>query len=113
MITDLNRVDGDPFKDKIFDFCVCGAGVAGITLALKLSKSFDVVLLEGGGLNYSEESQNLYAGRNIGQYYLLNGSRLRYFGGTSNHWAGWCTPMDAHDFDSKSYVEYSGWPRKS
>ncbi len=110
MITDLNRVDRDPFSDKVFDFCICGAGVAGITLAMKLAKNFDVVLLEGGGLNFSQESQQLYRGENVGQHYRLNASRLRYFGGTSNHWAGWCTPMDAYDFERKSYVEYSGWP---
>lgn len=111
MITDLNTVAQDPFNDKTFDFCVCGAGVAGITLALKLSKNFDVVLLEGGGLDYSDDSQDLYRGTNAGAtYFPLDATRLRYFGGTSNHWAGWCIPMDSHDFKPKSYVEYSGWP---
>jgi choline dehydrogenase-like flavoprotein len=111
MITDLNQVDLDPFNEKIFDFCICGAGVAGITLALKLSRKFDVVLLEGGGLEYSDNSQDLYRGTNAGAaYFPLDATRLRYFGGTSNHWAGWCIPMDGHDFVPKAYVEYSGWP---
>ena len=111
MIIDLNKIEHDPFNNKIFDFCICGAGVAGITLALKLSLKFNVLLIEGGDLDYSEESQQLYKGNITGQrYFTPDITRLRYFGGTSNHWSGWCTPMQEHDFKSKPYVEYSGWP---
>lgn len=111
MIIDLNKVDRDPFKETQFDVCICGAGVAGITLALKLAQSLHVILLEGGGFAYSDESQDLYKGKTIGQeYYDLATSRLRYFGGTSNHWGGWCHPLDSYDFKPKPYVEYSGWP---
>ncbi len=111
MITDLDTVDGDPFKNKKFDVCICGAGVTGITLALKLSRKLNVILLEGGGFEYTDHSQDLYFGKSIGQdYFDLAATRLRYFGGTSNHWAGWCHPLDSHDFTSKPYVKHSGWP---
>ena len=27
----------------------------------------------------------------------MDETRLRYFGGSSNHWQGWCRPLDKHD----------------
>jgi choline dehydrogenase-like flavoprotein len=111
MIIDLNRVDRDPFKENQYDVCICGAGVAGITLALKLSEKLSVVLLEGGGFKRSDKSQAIYKGKTIGVcYFDLQLTRLRYLGGTSNHWAGWCHPMEHHDFFAKPYVQFSGWP---
>ena len=40
----------------------------------------------------------------------LDGPRLRYFGGTTNHWAGYCRPFPELDFEPRSYVPRSGWP---
>ena len=111
MIVDLNVVDSDPFSEKKFDVCVCGAGVAGITIALKLSQRLNVVLLEAGDYEYTAASQSIYKGTNSGrEYYPLDTARLRYLGGTSNHWEGWCRPLDSYDFKQKSYVGFSGWP---
>ena len=62
MIVDLQDAPSNPFSDQVFDVCICGAGVAGITLALHLSRTLRVALLEGGGLDYSEDSQSLYEG---------------------------------------------------
>jgi choline dehydrogenase-like flavoprotein len=36
--------------------------------------------------------------------------RLRYFGGSTNHWGNYCRPLDAIDFESRDWVPYSGWP---
>ena len=47
----------------IYDFVILGAGAAGITLALDLSKKnkdVSIALVEAGGLDWSEKSQNLY-----------------------------------------------------
>lgn len=95
-----------------FDVCIAGAGVAGITLAHVLStRGLNVVLLEGGGEDYEDQSQDLYTGQNIGRaYFDLDISRLRYFGGTSNHWNGVCRPLDASDFHQRAYADLSGWP---
>ena len=42
--------------DKHYDVCVVGTGPAGITLARKLSEAGQtVLLLEAGGLDYSEQ----------------------------------------------------------
>jgi len=68
-------------------------------------------LLEGGGYEPSEISQSVYRGVNVGHDYLeLDSCRLRYLGGTSNHWTGWCRPLDAEDFTSRRQIPDSGWP---
>jgi len=101
MIVDLDKLDEDPFIGKTYDVCICGAGVAGITLARKLSGRLRVLLLEAGGVKYTRESQDVYKGTSIGRsYFDLSTTRLRYFGGTSNHWTGVCRPLDEHDFRS-------------
>ena len=115
MIIDLSEVEHDPFANEHFDVCIIGGGVVGISVALNLSRTKRVLLLEAGGYNNSVESMAVYEGENVGQeYFDLRASRLRYFGGSSNHWGGDCHPLDAHDFARKSYLSHSGWPiRKS
>jgi choline dehydrogenase-like flavoprotein len=111
MFLDLNRIESGHFRDRRFDVCVCGGGVAGITLALALAQRCSVVLLEGGGHEYSYDSQSLYKGRNVGlEYFDLAGTRLRFFGGSSNHWEGWLCPLDPHDFEPAPYAGHPGWP---
>jgi len=111
MIIDLDDVQSDPFAENRYDVCICGAGVAGITLALNLSQKLSVLLLEGGGFDSSVESQSIYQGKIAGHEYSdLTAGRLRFFGGTSNHWAGECRPLDSYDFERKSYSPYSRWP---
>lgn len=97
---------------KRFDVCICGSGPAGMSLALKLaSLKRNVLLLEAGDTSFSEESQKVYQGTNIGlDYFPPDVSRLRFFGGTSNHWGGWCRPLGEHDFEARDHVKYSGWP---
>jgi choline dehydrogenase-like flavoprotein len=95
------------------DLCIVGAGAAGITLAREfIGTRVRVALLEGGGLNYDEKSQELYEGGSIGRSYDVGTSRLRYFGGSTNHWTGWCRPLDDIDFEAREAVPESGWPFK-
>ena len=44
------------------------------------------------------------------EYFDLDVCRLRYFGGTSNHWGGWTRALDAVDFLPKPYAPLTGWP---
>jgi len=83
------------------DVCVVGAGAAGITLARSLAgRGRRIVVLESGGLDFDEVTQGLYEGRIIGHSFTpLAVDRLRYLGGTTNHWAGECEPFHADDFD--------------
>lgn len=94
------------------DVCIVGAGAAGITLACSLiGTGIRVCLLESGGLEPSREIPWLYEGQQVG---LENANalacRLRYFGGTTNHWSGWCAPLGEVDFEPRPWVELSGWP---
>ena len=106
-----NREDGW-FRDRVFDVCIVGSGPAGITLARTLARhGRDVGIFEGGGRELTPESQALYAGEVIGgRYAALDQARLRYFGGTSNHWNGWTRPLDAWDFSPHPANPHSGWP---
>ena len=46
-----------------YDVCIAGGGVAGIVLARRLATlKRRVLLLEGGGFEYSELSQDVYRG---------------------------------------------------
>jgi choline dehydrogenase-like flavoprotein len=94
------------------DICIIGAGAAGITMAREfIGSSTRVALLESGGLAFDERSQSLYRGENIGlPSFDVNVNRLRYFGGTTNHWAGHCRPLDAIDFEKRNWIPHSGWP---
>jgi len=97
--------------DKNYDVCVVGTGPAGITLARKLSEAGQtVLLLEAGGLNYSEQSQDFYECETVGHNAWPKFSRLRYFGGTSNHWSGRCRPFDSSDFNPREINGLPGWP---
>jgi hypothetical protein len=95
------------------DVCIMGAGPAGITLALELAKNkkLDIVLIEGGGRTYDFEGQKLYEGTTSTQFYPSHfASRLRYLGGTTNHWEGSCRPLDHIDFEKRDWIPNSGWP---
>lgn len=94
------------------DVCVIGAGAAGITLALEFrGAGFRTLLLESGGDHYDADTQALYRGENVGrEYYALDTCRLRYLGGTTNHWSNWCSPFDEEDFEVRPWIPHSGWP---
>ncbi len=99
-------------EDLSADVCIIGAGAAGISLATRLAaRSIDVILCEAGGLEASEASQGVYRAETQGdEYYDLETARLRYFGGTTNHWSGWCRQLDAADFESKVQGVPTSWP---
>ncbi|MDB5136509.1 MAG: family oxidoreductase [Mucilaginibacter sp.] len=94
------------------DICIIGAGAAGISMALEwINTPYKVILLEGGGFEYEAKMQDLYKGKTTGQrYYPLESARLHYFGGTTGHWAGFCSPLDPIDFKKRDWVPHSGWP---
>lgn len=110
MIFDYNLTDTP--LDIQADICIVGGGPAGIVLALELAKhNFSISILEGGGAEYSNSSQVLYEGTSSGQsYFPLSATRLRYLGGSTGHWSGWCTPFTPYDFEKKEWIPNSGWP---
>ena len=109
---DLNK---EEYKQtNSYDVCICGAGVAGIILAVELaSKGKKVALFEGGSEDYTGVSQSIYEATSKGlTYYGMNGCRLRYLGGTSNHWAGRTMLMQPIDFKDRDFFPLPGWPIK-
>ncbi|HKW11399.1 MAG TPA: GMC family oxidoreductase [Gemmatimonadaceae bacterium] len=94
------------------DLCIVGAGASGITIAREFAKTpLKVLLLEGGGFELEQQIQDLYRGEIIGHsYFPLQGAALHFFGGTTNHWAGFCSPYDEIDFEKRDWVPHSGWP---
>ena len=98
--------------DLATDVCVVGGGAAGVALMRKLVQSgHEVCLLEAGGMDFDQGTQDLCIGDNVGmEYYELNHSRLRFFGGTTNIWGGRCVPLDRIDFEQRNWIPHSGWP---
>ena len=94
------------------DICIIGGGAAGITLAQAfIDSSVAVCVLESGDLGFDWQTQSLYTGANVGlRYFDLDVCQIRYFGGNTNAWGGWCRPLDAIDFRHRSWVANSGWP---
>ncbi|NBB83864.1 MAG: NAD(P)-binding protein [Alphaproteobacteria bacterium] len=108
----IDLADGAAPESLDADICIVGAGPAGIALAHRLARTAHrVLLLEAGGAYYDPEVQDAYVGT-IGArpYFDLDVCRLRYFGGTSNHWGGWSRPLDPIDFEARPGVQPDGWP---
>jgi len=94
------------------DVVIVGGGAAGITLARFLQNGRrSVVVLEGGLRDFDDRHQDLYDGPAIGEGYDLRFSRLRQLGGSTNHWTGYCRPLDPLDFEDRAWVQHApGWP---
>jgi choline dehydrogenase-like flavoprotein len=94
------------------DICIVGAGAAGITIAQEfIASSVNVCILESGDLDFDWHTQSLYEGANVGlRYFDLDVCQIRYFGGNTNAWGGWCRPLDPIDFSHRPWVANSGWP---
>ena len=110
MILDLEQIEPPAALDA--DICVAGAGAAGITLARQfIDRGREVVVLEGGGREFEERSQDIYKGEILGRpYFELDTCRLRFFGGTTNHWGGMCAPLQPLDLTERAWIPHSGSP---
>jgi len=93
------------------DICILGGGIAGITIATHLHASGKkIIILESGMFSPDAATQELYRGKSVGQPYDMMGTRLRWLGGTSNHWEGMCMQLAPSDMQQRSWVPLSGWP---
>ena len=93
------------------DIAIIGAGAAGITLAREFAGTqWRVALIESGNFDLEDATQALYEGESGAVEYPLAESRLRYFGGTTNHWGGWCRPLMPVDFEGRPALGIPAWP---
>ncbi|WP_229007295.1 GMC oxidoreductase [Methylophilus sp. Leaf408] len=94
-----------------FPLCIVGAGAAGISLAISLSrKGKRVLLIEGGDWNETAEIVDAYTGKASPPHAQTTEYRYQRFGGTTHLWGGRCIPLDKHDFEQRGHVPNSGWP---
>ena len=107
---DAGSIPADSVLDS--DLCIIGCGAAGITIARELAGSaLRVIVLESGDFDYDLPTHDLYVGEITGlPYFDLQSARLRYFGGSTNHWGGTCRPEEPIDFVDRDWVPHSGWP---
>ncbi len=111
MIDDANDLAGGEVLTA--GVCIVGAGAAGIAMALEfLGSRTDVLLLESGGLEAEQSTQDLYAGAVADErlHSPPDRYRQRRFGGTTTIWGGRCMPFDEIDFEWRDYMPNSGWP---
>jgi choline dehydrogenase-like flavoprotein len=110
LIRDL--VQTTPGADEHFDVCIVGAGAAGISLAVELSRQGRrVALLEGGGPQIEESSQDPYQSEIAGLHHVgIHQGRFRSNGGTTTKWGGQILELDDIDFEYREWVPGSGWP---
>jgi choline dehydrogenase-like flavoprotein len=95
------------------DVLVIGSGAAGITIAREFfGTSTEVLVLEGGGHDPEEETTELNRVENVGDRELTGAwdGRARIVGGTTTLWGGQALPLEASDFEPRSWVPHSGWP---
>jgi choline dehydrogenase-like flavoprotein len=96
------------------DLCIVGSGPVSLTIANEFARTnLQVLVLESGGLAEESNTQSLYEIQNTGVPFPLDHQtrqRLRIFGGTSRIWTGRCAPFKNADFDSRPWVNHSGWP---
>jgi choline dehydrogenase-like flavoprotein len=77
------------------------------------ARGLRVALLEAGGFELSAASQDVYKATSVGplDYFGVETCRLRYFGGTSGHWAGRCAIFEPFDFEARDiWGGLPGWP---
>jgi choline dehydrogenase-like flavoprotein len=119
MIIDARSIPEDTTIDT--DVCIIGCGISGLTIAHELrNTSYQLCLLESGGMEPDIATQSLYEGDNIGLPYApLDETRARYCGGSSHYWhielgndriGARMRPLDPIDFEEREWVPYSGWP---
>lgn len=92
--------------------CIAGSGPAGMSLAQALiQKGIDVLMVEAGGIEWEDESQELFAGEVKGDdYFDLRDARLRMLGGSSGHWGGICRPLSRANLAQSTATGATGWP---
>ena len=97
------------------DVCIVGGGPVGIALALYFVNQLGVTvaLIESGGREWDERTQELSSGESNGHdYFPVKETHLRVLGGTTLSYGGVCNLLSDLDFEQRYWVPDSGWPLK-
>ena len=111
MIQDADQIVRDTIVQA--DICIVGGGPAGITLAIELAKTGrSILLLESGDSGPSDDAQALNLGEvaDAALHSPPDKYRQRRFGGGTSIWGGRCVPFDPIDFETRRWMDHSGWP---
>ena len=119
----FSNLDSFPDEHSLeCDLCIVGGGAAGISIAREFADTALKICLIESSAEYHQPSQLLYdadqrplkRARSIkgGVHYGAEAihSRLRFFGGSTNHWGGYCVPLTPHDLETHDWMPESGWP---
>jgi len=107
---DLNSVSP---RNLEADICIVGSGPAGLSVASEfVGTDKAVLIIEGGGRIIDRRNQKLYEIDNIGEPRCLDQNlvRARVFGGTSQLWTGRVASFNDLDYQSRPWINASGWP---
>jgi len=118
MELDARKISGGTVLEA--DFCIIGAGPAGIALARELTdRNRSVLILESGGRQPETSLQKLNEGRVVGDPYIgLRRSRCRAIGGAAHLWntaaagiqGAKYAPLDPCDLEARADLGREGWP---
>lgn len=111
MIIDGRNVPAGSTVDV--DLCIVGGGPTGISLALQYinKPGVTVALVESGGREWDDRTQELANAESIGHnYFPMKETHLRVLGGSTLSYGGICTELSELDFEERSWVPESGWP---
>jgi choline dehydrogenase-like flavoprotein len=111
MIQDADEIVRDTIVRA--NICIVGGGPAGITLAMELAGTGrSVLLLESGSLGPTDDAQALNVGEVADEalHSPPDKYRQRCFGGGTSIWGGRCVPFDPIDFETRPWIDHSGWP---
>ena len=93
------------------EVCIIGGGAAGITSRGNLSmRRFASPSSRAAAWSWMRRPNNSTRPEYRRVVSGFDNSRLRFFGGTTNHWGGWCLPLDAIDFERRDDLPYHEWP---
>ena len=111
MILSIDDIENN--SELNVDLCIIGGGAAGITIAREfIGSKLTVCLVESGNTFLEEEDQALFDTKMVGVIPRISfdNMRLRFFGGTTNHWAGRCSPLVEEVFRNRIDNGLPGWP---
>ena len=94
------------------DICIIGAGIAGLLLSKKLATyGFHVHLLEAGGMDLEQRSQDLYKSEMRGVFHQgTTEGRFRTYGGASTRWGGQLLAYPDEVFQKRELFGDIEWP---